>query len=106
MKMKKILMISLIGLFFVSILGVFMPSKIENESVFASEQELGRVVDGGSSFFIEEGASVLVCDKSYNKNGLRYTIGMGKEMYEAVMAKDSGYTDIVFTLQEKRYFRA
>ena len=45
---------------------------------------------------MEEGASVRINGSSYEENGLRYTIGMEKAMYEMVMAENSGFTDITF----------
>ena len=51
---------------------------------------------GDTGLFIEEGAAVRVKSTSTETNGLRYTIGMSKSLYDTYMAEGSGIEDIVF----------
>ena len=94
MKRKKIICISLIGLILTLICGFITLPKKNVEKAVAAQALTSRITQSG--FFIEEGASVRVNGSSYEENGLRYTIGMEKAMYEMVMAENSGFTDVTF----------
>ena len=91
---KKLLFISVISFLFTFIFGLLSLPIHKTETAYAATVKTERVTESG--FFIEEGASVRVNGSSYNENGLRYTIGMEKAMYEMVMAENSGFTDITF----------
>ncbi|MBQ4054049.1 MAG: hypothetical protein IJD33_06890, partial [Clostridia bacterium] len=94
MARKKIMYVSFIGFILAVIFGFFMLPMNKVETASAAEALTSRITQSG--FFIEEGASVRVNGSTYAENGLRYTIGMEKAVYDSVMAENSGYTDITF----------
>ena len=57
---------------------------------------LNSRVIGETGFFIEQGAAVRVKSTSTETNGLRYTVGLDRVLYEKNMAEGSGVEDIVF----------
>jgi hypothetical protein len=96
MRRKNGLLISLILFICAFVFGVLSLPFDKTEKAFAASNLTKRLTDEDTDFFIEEGASVRVNGGSYNENGLRYTVGMGKAAYERLMTENSGFTDVSF----------